>query len=253
MIIDSPKQDQIPELCTLWREAFGDGEDFFNIFLDTAYSAERCRCLTIDGSVAAALYWLDCEYESKKIAYLYAIATKKGFRGRGLCRALMDDTHEHLRIRGYSAAILVPSEPSLFGFYEKTGYKTCSSIGEFSCRAADKSIVLTQIDKHEYATLRPAYLPPKSVIQEGENLDFLAAQAKLYKGESFLLAASEQDSELSALELLGDLSYAPEIVRALGCKTGNFRTVGSSRPFAMYLPLTDENEAPPSYLGFAFD
>ena len=205
------------------------------------------------GSVAAALYWFDCEYEAKKIAYLYAIATKKDFRGQGLCRALMDETHEHLRERGYAAAILVPSEPSLFEFYNKIGYRACSSIGELSCGAADKSTALTQIDKHEYAALRRSYLPESSVIQEGENLDFLCAQAKLYKGDGFLLAARVQSDKLIGLELLGDTSKASEIVRSLGCAEGDVRTVGSSRPFAMYLPLTDETSTPPSYFGFAFD
>ena len=253
MIIDSPTAKQIPELCALWCEAFGDTEEFFDVFLNTAYSSERCRCLSVDGSVAAALYWFDCEYEGKKIAYLYAIATKKDFRGQGLCRALMEDTHAHLDSLGYTAAILVPSEPSLFGFYNKIGYSACSSIGEFTCRATDKTTALTQIDKHEYAALRRSYLPEKSVIQEGANLDFLCAQATLYKGDGFLLAARVQSEKLIGLELLGDTSKASAIVRSLGCAEGDFRTVGSSRPFAMYLPLADEKSAPPSHLGFAFD
>lgn len=253
MIIDFPQKDHLPELCALWCEAFGDGEEFFNIFLDTAYSAARCRCLTLDGSLAAALYWFDCEHEGERIAYIYAVATKKEFRGRGLCRALMEDTHAHLRSLGYAAAILVPSEPSLFGFYEKIGYEICSSIGEFSCFADGKRITVTDVSRKEYAALRRSYLPSKSVIQEGENLDFLAAQATLYKGENFLLAARAQGQKLFALELLGDVSAAPAIVGSLGCTEGEFRTVGSSRPFAMYLPLTDKKTNPPSYLGFAFD
>ena len=253
MIIDLPSLSQTSELRALWCEAFGDSEEFFDLFLNTAYSSKRCRVLMLDGSVVAALYWFDCEYEGERIAYLYAIATKKAYRGRGICQALMNDTHAHLTALGYAAAILVPSEPSLFGFYERIGYTPCSSIQEFSCSASGENITLTQIDKLEYASLRRKYLPAKSVIQEKENLDFLTAQAKLYKGDGVLLAAHVQGDKLIGLELLGDTSLSPRLVKAFGCSSGEFRSVGDSRRFAMYLPLDDKKLSPPAYLGFAFD
>lgn len=252
MIIDRPTKDQLPELCSLWCEAFGDTEEFFGIFQRTAYSEERCRCLTLDGSVAAALYWFDCECDGQRIAYLYAIATRAEHRGKGLCRALMENTHAQLRALGYTAALLVPSEPSLFGFYEKMGYKASSGIGELICRVADKKAVLTPIGKSEYATLRRAYLPEFSVIQENENLDFLAEQSSLYRGDGFLLASRIQDGKVFGLELLGDTRKASEIVAALGCAEGYFRTVGNDRPFAMIFALSEKCPHT-THFGFAFD
>ena len=54
MIIDLPSLSQTSELRALWCEAFGDSEEFFDLFLNTAYSSKRCRVLMLDGSVVAA-------------------------------------------------------------------------------------------------------------------------------------------------------------------------------------------------------
>ena len=253
MTIDAPRNDQRPALWALWQEAFGDGSDFLARFESTAFSPDRCRCVTVDGRIGAALYWFDCALNGQPIAYLYAIATATALRGRGLCRALVWDTHEHLRARGYAGTVLVPGSRALFELYEKLGYRTCSSIGELCCSASADGTVLRQIELTEYADLRRTLLPKNSVIQEQENLTFLRTQATLYTGQGFLLAARRESDTLYGMELLGDPTAAPAIVRALGCKTGRFRVPGTDRPFAMYHPLRDGAPPPPAYFGLAFD
>ncbi|MBO5939076.1 MAG: GNAT family N-acetyltransferase [Clostridia bacterium] len=251
--LDLPNQSDRKALRDLWKEAFGDTEEFLDLFERTAYSPDRCRQLTLDGRLAAALYWFDCEYQGAKIAYLYAIATAKEQRGMGLCRQLMENTHEHLRALGYAAALLVPSEPSLFGFYEKLGYKTATKVTEFSCAAADESIELLRIEKEEYAKLRRKILPSGGVIQEKENMTYLAAQAELYRGEQILLAARKENETLVGIELLGDMNVAPKIVKALGAKKGTFRTVGNDRKLSMIYQLNEQTTPTVTYFGIPFD
>lgn len=250
MIIDSPKD--IAPLRRLWQQAFGDTEEFLNIFFSTAYSPNRCRCLYEDGQLGAALYWFDCTWEGKKLAYLYAVATDKQYRGRGFCRALMADTHTHLRKLGYHGTILVPNGQQLFGLYEKLGYRTCSYVSIFSCTASDAPIPLQEISREEYASLRRHYLPEGGVVQEGEALDLLGAYSGFYKGKDLLLTAYPENGKLTVSELLGDPAAAPGILSALGYSEGKFRTPGKERPFAMYYPLTD-NDTAPEYLGLALD
>lgn len=252
MRIDLPTTEQIPALWALWQEAFGDDEPFLSAFERAAFSLERCRCVSIDGEVAAALYWFDCLCDGVPMAYLYAIATAKAHRGRGLCAALMADTHAHLAARGYAAALLVPSEPSLFGFYARMGYVAFGSIREFFCEVGERAVTCRTLSKAAYAEARRRLLPPGGVIQEKENLDFLETQAELFGGENFVLAARREGDTLYGAELLGDSARAPEILRALGCTRGQFRTLGEGRSFAMYRPL--RKDAPiPSYFGLAFD
>ncbi|MBQ9783839.1 MAG: GNAT family N-acetyltransferase [Clostridia bacterium] len=253
MTIDSPKRSHLPALRALWQEAFGDGEEFLNAFAQTAFATDRCRCLVLDDTVAAALYWFDCSYQDQSIAYLYAIATTRSHRGRGLCSSLMEDTHRHLKTLGYAGAVLVPGSKELFSFYEKFGYRVCSHVSEIRCAASASTVAVRQIDTEEYAALRRRLLPQGGILQEHENLKFLQTQATLYAGDGFLLAARRETERLYGVELLGDPLTAPALVGTLGCTAGRFRTPGNEIPFAMYRPLRDGASVSPTYFGLAFD
>lgn len=250
MIINAKRRD-IPALWSLWQQAFGDTDAFLKEFYSCAFSPSRCRCVSIRGTIAAVLYWFDCDWEGKRLAYLYAVATEEIFRGKGLCRALMENTHAHLYHAGYDGCILVPGSEALFGMYEKLGYTTCSYIREFEC-AAGKPIPLRQLTATEYAALRREYLPTGGVVQEGEALTLLQSQAAFYAGENCLLACAPNGGKLVVSELLGDVSAAPGILATLGYCQGIFRTPGNEKPFAMYHPLTDGQSAP-AYFGLALD
>lgn len=253
MIIDAPRGVHTTGLRSLWKEAFGDTDAFLDAFEKTAFSVDRCRCVMAGDEVAAALYWFDCRHGTARVAYLYAIATAKAYRGQGLCHRLMEDTHGHLARQGYEGAVLVPGSRSLFAFYEGMGYRVCGRVNRFCCAAAEDGIELRQIDRAEYAELRRRFLPRGGVIQENENLRFLQTQATFYSGGGFLLAARGEGNTLYGTELLGDASTAARIVRALGYETGSFRTPGEDAPFAMYRSVTGEAHTPPSYFGLAFD
>lgn len=239
------------ELVRLWQLAFGDSEEFIDFFFSTAYSPDRCRSITVDGQLAAALHWLDCTYQGQKLAYLYAVATHPDFRGRGLCRELMAQTHETLAAQGYAGALLMPAEPGLRQMYAKMGYRECCSVSEFSCTPGN-TVPIREIGAEEYAQLRRFYLPANGVVQEGENISYLHTYARFYAGGDYVLAAAPGKKQLGGIELLGNREAAPGILTALGYAEGSFRTPGGDIPFAMFRPLTSDAIAP-GYLGFAFD
>lgn len=247
MIIDAPQPEQIASLKALWQEAFGDTEEYLRLFFTTAFSPDRCRCLTESGEVAAALYWFDCAVEGKPYAYLYAIATKKAFRGRGLCNALMANTHRHLQELGYAGAILVAAEESLFDFYRAMGYRNFGGISRFTCPSGQEAASSQAVTPEEYHALRQKLLPPGSAEQDLLTIRFLGAQTALLAGEDFLISCSKEEDVLLVEEYLGDPQKAPAIVKAFGCREGRFRTPGKE-PFAMYLPFT-ENAPTPAYFG----
>ena len=239
------------QLKRLWNLAFGDGEEFISLFFGTAYAPERCLYLTEDGQVTAALYWLDCAYKGQKQAYLYAVATHPEHRGKGLCRKLMDMTHEALKEQGYHAALLRPADDGLRRMYRKMGYRTATGVVEFEATAG-KPVALRKIHAREYEQLRRTYLPEDGVAQEGVSIDYLSSYAQLYAGEDFLLAGSFYEDSFMGMELLGNRDKAPGILAALGHKTGSFRCPGREIPFGMFLPLR-EDAAEPGYLGLVFD
>lgn len=250
MEIRYPCDRDVPGLRALWKQAFGDTDEFLDLFFSAAYAPERSLCALEGDTVAAAMYWLDCECREKPVAYLYAVATDEQYRGRGLCRALTEEVHRILRKRGYAGAILVPGSPGLFAMYGKMGYRTCSSVTEWEVPAG-KPIPLSPLTGAEYAARRRELLPEGAVVQEGKTLDLLAAMGAFYSGDGILLTAVWDGDCLWVPELLGDTAKAPGIVAALGAKAGSFRGSGEEKLFAMYCPF--DGSPDPTYLGFALD
>ena len=123
----------------------------------------------------------------------------------GLCRKLMEDVHGLLKNQGYASVMLVPADEGLREMYRKLGYEDCTTITELSCAAADSAVEVRNISIEEYVSLRRKLLPEKAVLQEGIQLPFLAAQAQLFAGKDFLLAAWREENLLHGMELLGHL------------------------------------------------
>ncbi len=242
----------IAELRYLWQEAFGDSEEALDNFFATGYAPERCHYICQNGVPVSALYWLDCELQGYKLAYVYAIATLKAHRGKGLARRLLEETHEILRKQGYAGAILVPGEKDLFFYYEKLGYRVATQVEEFSAIAAESSVFVTRITQAEYAARRRKYLPEGGVLQEREALSYLATYANFYQGEDFLFSATQEGETLLVHELLGNTNYCGNILCALDCKAGRFRAPGVGRNFAMLLPFAADCPQP-CYFGLALD
>lgn len=250
MRIDRPVLTHIPALRRLWQEAFGDSDAFLDGFFDTGFSPDRCLCVFEEAPVAA-VYWFDCRFNGKKIAYLYALATKKSHRGRGFARALVEETVTRLRENGYAGALLVPGEPALFSMYERLGFTCPLTVDTFEAVAGNTPVALRKVTPETYGDIRRRLLPAGAVAQEGENLRFLGRCAGLYAGENFLLAANVEEGVLKTMEFLGDRATAPAVLAALRAKNGVFRTPGQGEIFGLYRPITD---APtPAYFGLAFD
>lgn len=222
------QQADLPRLRSLWKDCFGDPEDWIDLFFRTAYAPSRSLVLTQGGTILGAGYWMDCALEEKPVAYLYAIAIDPRFQHQGFGTALLKGMHARLAQQGYTAALLVPGSASLRRFYEKLGYRTCSHRP-----APDSRIPQAPISPAQYARQRRAFLPGHGIVQEGPQLQFLAEQAQFFAELDCIAAVSTEDGR--CLELLGT---APP-------KTGE--------AFAMCLPLTDAPFPPEVYFAFAFD
>lgn len=247
MIIRHPENKDIPALKEIWRQAFNDENDFINAFFSLAFSENRALIAEIDDSVASMLYWFDFNFNDKKVAYVYAVATLKDFRKKGLCNALMTALHKHLKALGYIGASLVPTNETLFNFYGKMGYITCIYNDEDTVIAKEGNVSFNEISIEEYFTLRKKYLPENCIRQN--NNEFLKYQTTFYKGEDFIFALRSDD--FFVVEFFGNKEMQPYILYSQNKEKGVFRTFGKQTPFAMYLPF--EESQLPEYLDFAYD
>ena len=248
MTIKSPENNDIPALRQLWKAAFGDADAFLDKFFATGFSFDRCRIITVDGALAAGLYWFDCLWGDKKIAYLYAVATDSAYQNKGLCRALMEDTHCHLRQVGYKGAALVPGNEGLFSLYEKFGYRSFCPMETKEVPNKEPAVSLQEIDADTYNTLRRNFLPADSLLQEGATLCFLATFAKFYQGSNCLFSAYKENRTLFICEYFGQENLLGNIAKATGAEFAVARIPGGDQPSAMYLDFQDEPLLP-AYLG----
>lgn len=251
MNIDRPSPELTQQLRALWKEAFGDSDAFLDVFFALGYAPERCRCTAVAGSVEAALYWFDVFCGDQKFAYLYAVATASESRGKGLCRALMEDTATALKEAGYHGALLVPQDEGLRRMYARMGYLPAAPVDEFFCAAGESPIPIEEISPEEYAALRTGFLPEGSAELGSAGLAFLGTLARFYRAPGLLAAVSREEEHLRILEYLGDRAAAPGLVTALGRTEATLRAPGGI-PFAMYRPLTTDCKKP-GYFPFAFD
>lgn len=119
-------------------------------------------CAEEDGAVIAMLFALPLTLahgeETQKAAYLYAVATDEAFRGRGVCRALMEFAERTLRKRYVSCLLLVPETEKLASYYETMGYARQDSCTMQTLRADAPQGAAAVVTPQEYAGLRETLL-----------------------------------------------------------------------------------------------
>lgn len=107
----------------LWQAAFGDEEQFIDSFLIRYYSRRRMLSVQCEGRMAAMLHLLPFRSQLVRTTYVYGVATDPAFRRRGLARELMREAMRLVEERGDDAALLIPSEEWLHGFYSQFGFQ----------------------------------------------------------------------------------------------------------------------------------
>jgi len=236
----------------LWKQAFGDTDAFVDGFFDVGFSPERCCTIEQEGKLAAALYWFDCLWQDKKLAYIYGVATDMDFQGQGLCRKLMEDTHLRLQETLYAGTVLVPADEGLYRMYEKMGYRGCCPMETHKILPGDGQVSLEKISPQAYGALRREFLPEGGIIQSMKTLRFYGTYGEFYCTERGAFCAAREEDTLYVQEFLGDVLQLPGIVAALGCQEAQVRLPGGDSCFAMYHSFTNEEDLP-AYLGLALD
>lgn len=218
-------QSDISRMTALWCETFGDSqaqvETFFRAFPNClSYVAEEA------GQVLAMVHALPQTLSPHiPAAYLYAVATDKTQRGRGLCRRLMAFGEQDLKARGFAACVLTPGEPSLFRFYENLGYETAF----FRHRTAFGGG--RPISAAEYAKKRETLVSVPHMVYDSNTLSYAEKLYDLtfFETETGIAAASER--------------YTAEVLpEDLG-----------GEPFAMIKWLDAPRPIPKAYLGLALE
>lgn len=249
MIIDNPSPQHMETLGSIWKQAFGDSEEFLNCFFETGFACDRCRCVFREGVPVAAVYVFDCLWQGEKIAYLYALAVEKSHQKQGLSRLLLADTHAKLQQAGYRGAVIEPATEELEAYYRRLGYRPFGGRQEITFTAEGEPVPALALGKLGYEQARAGLMPHGGIAQVGAFTDFLHTQAEFYGGQDFAAAVAREGGFV--MEFLGDQNKIPGLLKTLGLEKAIVRLPGG-REKSMYLDFAGR-EALPAYFGIPMD
>lgn len=126
-MIEHPAESDLAELKSLWKEAFGDTDEFIEGFFTRRYSPGSALVYRSGYSIASMIFFPHYEFsiEGKAcgLGYICGAATRKDFRGRGMMGELVGASHKVIGGRGDWFAALIPASDSLYEYYRRFGYR----------------------------------------------------------------------------------------------------------------------------------
>ena len=111
------------ECARLWKEVFGDSDEFISSFINEFYTADNMLCIEQDSKVVSMLHIVPFELNGSKVAYIYAVATTASERGKGHAKQLIRQAIEKTKNEGYKAIFTLPADDGLTSFYSQFGFK----------------------------------------------------------------------------------------------------------------------------------
>lgn len=121
------RKSDFADVSALWRNVFGDEEEIINKFLSVHFEADNTVVYEDSGDIKAMFFLLSGEsvIEGKRYPsrYLYAACTAPEYRGRGIMSDMIDFARNASAESGYDYICLLPAEESLYGYYERFGFK----------------------------------------------------------------------------------------------------------------------------------
>ena len=279
----------VPRLRELWKLAFGDEDAYIDHFFRQYYRPERVLVLEESGAVQSMTAWFETvlnteDGNSRKAAYLYAVATHPDCRGKGFAGQLLAYADDWLhREQGFDCVTTVPARPDLHVFFGKNGFRECfvlrqTELNPEELAAPGAEPILRPVSAQEYGVLREQLLDGQAHISYAPDaLDYQAgccrlSRGGLYRGETdygpvCLCAEGAGDGLVVLKEFLGSpaakrLAQA-DLPRAVPAQRWLVREPisegrGDSWDFAMLKWLRPEAEEMwnwenKAYLGLAFD
>lgn len=157
-MISLSNENYIPDLKALWKACFGDEDGFINLFFETEFKKTKSFAYIQNGRAVSALYLLPITLKLKgelfEGYYLYAAATEKSQRGKGLMRLLIEGAQRYAEKEGKSFVALVPGEPSLYSYYSRFGFFKAMYKSKAQLNFAEDRCKFEPITRERYISLR---------------------------------------------------------------------------------------------------
>lgn len=229
------------QAINLYKIAFPeDSEAFIETFFDRFFEKD-CRYVLKDGKLVSMLFLLDATLqngmEKVKGKYLYAAATLPDFRGQGLMSKLIENAKIETVDKG-DFLLTKPAEPSLFGYYERFGFKTVTKLDERVYKLQNKADPLPEISLSAYLERKQKLLLNTPYLTLSDTV-FLYDDMSLFGNENTLAAVDMETDVPQVKEFVSKHEKGKDsLLSALGKNEAIFREEGSE-PFAMIISEKD--------------
>lgn len=119
------------EMRTMWHDIFGDEIHEIDSFM-VNHSDAIPLIHKENGEVVSMLYIVPLQMVCKKVAYIYAVATKPEYRGRGIATRLLSDALRLIKDNGqFDMVALIPSSTESKRLYARLGFEDTQMPMEF--------------------------------------------------------------------------------------------------------------------------
>lgn len=144
--------DDFFDIIKLWKNVFGDSEKMINDYLSRF--GKNVLIFREGKSLCGMLSLLPISNGKSVGFYVYAVATDKSFRSRGIASRLIEYSKELCGNDKF--LILTPASESLFGFYKKFGFYEISCIEKYiaGLEVSDEIIPVSEISPTELLIFR---------------------------------------------------------------------------------------------------
>lgn len=248
-----------PKLMDIFNICFPNEEDFCRWFFKNIFSAENTLVDIENNSIRAMAEEIDCYIEGLgEATYLYAVATLPQYRGKGICRRLIERSHREDIKKGKAASILIPGSSNLFGFYEKLGYKKSAFISEREVYApshdqnadnyfAENTVKTGEINAEDMIKIYERELSCGSYIKRDKA--FFETQKDMFKKFgggckglfekdtplAYCFYSFDDDNNIFFDEVMGCQKniLMEKILSELKAHKGKFRSTGGTKPLGM--------------------
>ena len=239
-------------MAVLWECHFGGTRRQIRRLFRTSLDKDHAMIIRRPGArqITGQVFWQDCLFCGKKVAYLYGLCVQPPLQHQGLGTELLEETHAYLKEQGYSAVVLEPQDEELFWFYHYFGYEWAGGCDSFFAKA-EATVDMRAISPEEYHRLRREYLPKNGLERPLTYFKSRRKEVACYQGEDFICAV-ERGEPGRCLELLGNVSAAGGIAEYLGKPHLKFYTPGRAQQNLMLLDFAGDMPTD-LYLGFPLD
>lgn len=259
----------LPAISSIWQEAFpSDSFAEITAFLERVELSQECLLAVEEGIPVSMVFLLPARLTVKNcsypLQYIYAAATRKTCRGRGIFAELLKHAWDAAIARGQAGSFLRPAQPSLFDYYARLDYAPFF-YSRTVCGAAvadAEEVTVTPLSAEAYASYRGYFLKGPFVEWEPRFVEYAMGEAALLESNNKQSCAlySKRGSTLFIAEWCGDLALEKVggvLAQLCNCETFECRTVSRdhSEPFGMlkqFKNIEIEKEAIP-FMGLALD